>query len=91
MVDCNDLELHASKLQMDLYQHSMFLVVILDSGHSYKFTVQTSDTNLNCFTINCLFLSSPDIRLFLSLDNPKNAQVNNDNEQFGADEDDSLV
>ncbi|CAH3111374.1 serine/threonine-protein kinase Sgk1-like [Pocillopora verrucosa] len=36
-------------------------------------------------------IEHPDIRLFLSLDNPKNAQVNNDNEQFGADEDDSLA
>lgn len=36
-------------------------------------------------------LHSPDVRLFLSLDNPKNAQVNNDTEQFGADEADLLV
>ena len=37
-------------------------------------------------------LLSPDVRLFLSLDNPKNAQINDDPEQlFGADEADSLV
>lgn len=36
-------------------------------------------------------LHSPDVRLFLSLDNPKNAQVNDDTEQFGADEADLLV
>ena len=34
---------------------------------------------------------SPDVRLFLSLDNPKNAHINGDTEQFGADETDSLV
>ena len=31
------------------------------------------------------------MRLFLSLDNPKNAQINDETEQFGADEADSLV
>ena len=36
-------------------------------------------------------LLSPDVRLFLSLDNPKNAHINGDTEQFGADEADSLV
>ena len=36
-------------------------------------------------------LFSPDVRLFLSLDNPKNAHINGDTEQFGADEADSLV
>ncbi|KAJ7373789.1 Serine/threonine-protein kinase Sgk1 [Desmophyllum pertusum] len=36
-------------------------------------------------------IEHPDVRLFLSLDNPKNAQVNVDAEQFGADEADSLA
>lgn len=36
-------------------------------------------------------LLSPDVRLFLSLDNPKNAHINGDTDQFGADEADSLV
>ena len=31
------------------------------------------------------------MRLFLSLDNPKNAQINDETEAFGADEADSLV
>lgn len=31
------------------------------------------------------------MRLFLSLDNPKNAQINDEAEPFGADEADSLV
>ena len=31
------------------------------------------------------------MRLFLSLDNPKNAQINDEAEAFGADEADSLV
>ena len=46
------------------------------------------------FKISLVFgisLFSPDVRLFLSLDNPKNAHINGDTEQFGADEVDSLV
>jgi len=34
---------------------------------------------------------SPDVRLFLSLDNPKNAHISDDTEHFGADEADLLV
>lgn len=39
----------------------------------------------------CKPVHSPDVRLFLSLDNPKNAHVSDDTEHFGADEADLLV
>ena len=52
------------------------------------FSQSSKSAELN-FSVNLLF--SPDVRLFLSLDNPKNAQINDDAEQFGADEADSLV
>lgn len=50
---------------------------------------------LNEFTSKIISHSNaiehPDVRLFLSLDNPKNAQINDEAEAFGADEADSLV
>jgi len=39
----------------------------------------------------CKPVHSPDVRLFLSLDNPRNTQVYDNTEQFGADEADLLV
>lgn len=36
-----------------------------------------------------LFFNSPDVREFFSLDNPKNAETNDDDDQPGADESDT--
>lgn len=63
---------------------------------SWLHVVNSRMWHLTCsvYETNSFFqcLLSPDVRLFLSLDNPKNAQINDDPEQlFGADEADSLV
>ena len=48
---------------------------------------------MQCITKSSLLtiVYSPDVREFFSLDNPKNAETNDDDDQPGADESDSQV
>ena len=46
---------------------------------------------MNNMIIHLFFVCSPDVRDFLSLDNPKNSQLQDVDMQPGADEGDSVV